>query len=72
VVEVRNNVAHATGGIPTDKFEEMWNVLVASMEALDRNTSGLSKLRETPLVVRVIYFLNYGEGGRVTVGKLLQ
>jgi hypothetical protein len=56
VVEVRNNVAHTTGGIPTDKFEEMWKVLVAALTILGRDPSGLTKLLEAPRIVSICSF----------------
>jgi hypothetical protein len=54
VVEVRNNVAHSTGGIPANTFEQMWKELVECMKGLGRDTSKLSKLRASPLSVSTL------------------
>ncbi len=67
VVEVRNNTAHATGGISSEKFAEMWNVLEECLRTLGHDASKLKKLRDTPL----LQYANEGDDEVKVMGVMM-
>ena len=57
VVDVRNQIAHSTGGITKDMFEKMWKDLEEALLDLGHDTTLLAELRASPLKV-CLFFLS--------------
>lgn len=58
VVEIRNQVAHSTGGINQNDFSTLWSDLEKSIKKLGGNVSLLHDLRN-PKKVIVFIFSHY-------------